>query len=133
MKSPIAKAAIKKHLPAKAESPLSQASAIAALDAQLEEASLPEDRTTDPTAFMQQLARLDVGQTASKAIRLPADSTTHPMILEAKAKSRNVLKGQVGKVKAKADCADRTFTMSIGHFNADNGDTLVCATVTRLA
>lgn len=98
-----------------------------------EAASLPDDRAVDPTSFMQQLTRLDVGQTAAKAIRLPAVSTTHPQILEAKAKARNVLKGQVGKVKDKTDCSKRTFTMSIGHFNAENGDTLICSTVTRLS
>lgn len=97
-------------------------------------AALPAPRAPDPDSFAQQITRLDVGETASRCVRLPADSTTFPLILETKAKMRNVIGGQVSKVKAKPDCAGHTYTTAIGHFHADNnGDTLVVVTVTRLS
>lgn len=98
----------------------------------LEAANPPAARATDPDSFAQQITRLEVGETAARANRLDAAVTTFPMILEAKAKMRNVIGGQVSKVKAKPECAGRTYTTAIGHFNADNGDALVTVTVTRL-
>lgn len=97
-----------------------------------EAAAMPVGRAPDPDSFAQQIARLDIDETASRAVRLPAISTTVPTIREAKAKMRNVISGQVHKVKAKAECKGFTFTTSIGQFTADDGDTLVVMTVTRL-
>lgn len=96
-----------------------------------EAAALPTGRVPDPDSFAQQIARLDVNDTASRAVRLPAETTTVPVIREAKAKMRNVISGQVHKVKAKAECHGFTYTTSIGHYTADDGDTIVVMTVTR--
>lgn len=97
-----------------------------------EAVALPTGRMLDPDSFAQQITRLGVGETASRAIRLDADTTTYPTIRASKAKMRNVISGQVSKVKAKPECAGYTFTTSIGHFNAEDGDTLVVMAVTRL-
>lgn len=97
----------------------------------LESAALPGARAVVPDSFAQQIARLDVGETASRAQRMPAESTTYPVILEAKAKMRNVIGSQVKNVKGKPECEGRLFTTAIGHFNATDGDTLVVVTVTR--
>lgn len=97
-----------------------------------EAAAMPPGRAPDPDSFAQQITRLDLGETASRCVRMPAETTTYPLILEAKAKMRNVIGGQVSKVKAKEECAGRTYTTSIGHFHAENGDSMVVVTVTRL-
>jgi len=98
----------------------------------LEAAALPVGRAPDPDSFAQQITRLEVGETASRSQRLDAMTTTFPMILEVKAKMRNVIGGQVSKVKAKKECAGRQYTTAIGHFHAENSDTLVVVTVTRI-
>lgn len=98
-----------------------------------EAAAMPPERAPDPDSFAQQIRRLAVDETASRSIRMPAATTTFPLILEAKARMRNVIGGQVSKVKAKEECAGRTYTTAIGHFHAENGDSLVVVTVTRLA
>lgn len=90
-------------------------------------------RPIDPDSFAQQMARLEVGETAARAIRYPSATTTYPVILEAKAKLRNVLSGQVKNVKSKKECKGFKFTTAIGHFHAPDGDSLVMVTVTRLA
>lgn len=97
-----------------------------------EAAAMPPERAPDPDSFARQIARLAVDETASRSIRMPAATTTFPVILEAKSRMRNVIGSQVSKVKAKDDCAGRTYTTAIGHFHAENGDSLVVVTVTRL-
>jgi hypothetical protein len=92
---------------------------------------IPSGRPVVPDSFAQQIARLEVGDTASRAQRMPAATTTYPVILEAKAKMRNVIGSQVKNVKDKPECEGRLFTTAIGNFNSPDGDTLVVVTVTR--
>lgn len=84
-------------------------------------------------SIMRQLMNVDVGGTVSKADRFPAGLTTFEDVTNIRAKMSNVITGQIGKVRAKLDHADKTFTTSIGHFTANNGDVIVCLAVTRTA
>jgi hypothetical protein len=110
-----------------------KAQAKSATELPLESAALPAARRTNPIAFTQQVIALDIGETACRANRLPAATTVHADIIAAKGKLRDTIGGQIAKVKAKPECTGRTFTTSIGHFSADDGDTLVVLTVTRLS
>ncbi len=98
----------------------------------LESASLPPARRLNPTSFAQQIVALEVGDSTARAQRLPAASTTYPDVVAARAKMRDSIGGQLAKIKAKPECLGRTYTTAVGHFNADDGDTLVVLTVTRL-
>lgn len=82
-------------------------------------------------SIMRQLMNVDVGGTVSKADRFAAELTTFEDIKTIRSKMSNVITGQIGKVREKLDHADKKFTVSVGHFTANNGDVIVCLAVTR--
>lgn len=101
----------------------------------LEAATLPErtHHRVQEDSILRQLMRADIGETVSKTERFPAKGTTFEDVRVTKTKMSNVVSGQISKVRAHLDHADKAFTTTIGHFNASNGDVLVCCAITRVS
>lgn len=92
-----------------------------------------EHHRVQEDSILRQLMRADIDETVSKTERFPAATTTFEAVRLTKTKMSNVISGQISKVRQKLDHADKAFTVSIGHFHANNGDVLICCAVTRTA
>lgn len=90
----------------------------------------PTGRRTNPDSFINQIASLDLHETASRALRIPAEETSWDNITQAHQKVAQSLHNQMARAKAKAPGTD--FTSSRGDFRNPAGDVFVVATVTRI-
>lgn len=89
-------------------------------------------RQPDPDSILSQIIELAVGATYARAERLDVDSTTWADLVEAKARMRATMSTQVARAnKALAGDGGRV-SLAIGDFRSQEGDLLVCATVTRI-
>lgn len=110
-------------------------SAVKKQSPQLEATPVPE--RTHPRiqedSTLRRLMRAEVGETVSNTERHGAELLTFAEAQVLKTKMANVISGQISKVRQKIDHADKTFTYSVGHFTASNGDVLICCAATRTA
>lgn len=104
----------------------------AAKQIQPEEVPLPPVRAVDGESFVQQIAKLQIGEVAARATRFDGETTAWSEIVEEKAKQGRTLSTQVARAKAKRDVTNPVYTTTIGDMRSAEGDIFVVVTVTRL-
>ncbi len=94
-------------------------------------ASKPRGRRTNPDSFINIVAALDVDETASRAVRIPADEATWDTICLTREKSTQHLGNQISRARKKSPGTE--FTRNVGDFRTASGDVFIVVTVTRTA
>lgn len=90
----------------------------------------PRGRRTNPDSFINQVAALDVDETASRTVRVKAEDTSWDAICQVREKSTQHLQNQISRARKKAPGSE--FTSSVGDFRSRAGDVYIVVTVTRI-
>lgn len=89
----------------------------------------PKGRRTNPDSFINQVAALDVDETASRTVRIVADDASWENICQVREKSVQHLQNQIARAKKKSPGTE--YTSSRGDFRNNAGDVFIVVTVTR--
>ena len=88
-------------------------------------------RQADPDSILSQLISLEVGATFARAERLDETASWEDLVA-CKARVRATMSTQVARANKTLAGENGRVSLSIGDFRSQDGDTLVCATVTRV-
>ena len=88
-------------------------------------------RQPDPDSILSQLISLEVGATFARAERLDETASWEDLVA-CKARVRATMSTQVARANKTLAGENGRVSLSIGDFRSQDGDTLVCATVTRV-
>lgn len=88
------------------------------------------ERVEVVSSVRQQLCRLKVGETYSRAVRMSLDDSTNGDVVATKAALRNTL--QSSRIRAEKDTGHE-LQLDSGEFLATDGYLIVVVTVTRIA